>query len=185
MFVNTSGPWVRKAPLPNLMKMTAHELLHTYQHGLSGLSVGGGVSLVPESGPRWLSEGTAEFFALRAMDAGDVLDYEERRNSTDPWGIVRHAEYIDKLLSEMETWTGFSGARGDSTSYATMAAELLAAHAGEESLIRFYTLTQPGSAWQEAFGTVFGMTVEEFYELFEEHRAAGFPEVDIPPLYVK
>jgi hypothetical protein len=41
-------------------------------------------------------------------------------------------------------------------------------------------LQQPGATWQEAFNTAFGMTIAEFYVLFEEHRAAGFPEVNIP-----
>ena len=61
-----------------------------------------------------------------------------------------------------------------------MAAELLASRTGEPSLFHFYSMTQPGTTWQEAFQAVFGMTVEEFYELFEEHRAAGFPEVELP-----
>ena len=37
----------------------------------------------------------------------------------------------------------------------------------------------PRPGWREAFERAFGMTVEEFYELFEEHRAAGFPEVEV------
>ena len=180
IFVNTSGSWVRKEPLFSLMKMPAHELFHTYQQGLSGLSVWGGVNQVPEAGPRWLSEGTAEYFAYRAMDAGGEADFDKMRNSTDPWGFVKHAEYVDRRLSEMETWTGFSGARGDITSYAVMAAELLASRTGEKSLIQFYSLTQPGTTWQEAFEQAFGMNVEEFYDLFEEHREAGFPELEAP-----
>ena len=42
------------------------------------------------------------------------------------------------------------------------------------------TLTQPGTTWEEAFDVAFGMTVGESFELFEEHSAAGFPEVEIP-----
>ena len=38
----------------------------------------------------------------------------------------------------------------------------------------------PGTTWQEAFQAAFGMTVEEFCEIFAEHRAAGFAELDSP-----
>ena len=36
---------------------------------------------------------------------------------------------------------------------------------------------QPG--WRVAFESAFGMTVDEFYDLYEDHRSAGFPEVAI------
>ena len=63
---------------------------------------------------------------------------------------------------------------------ATMGAEFLAAKAGEEALMTFWTLLGPGTTWQEAFNTAFGMTIDDFYSLFEEHRAAGFPAPDLP-----
>ena len=44
--------------------------------------------------------------------------------------------------------------------------------------IREADYPQPG--WRLAFEAAFGMTIDEFYELFEEHRAAGFPEMEIP-----
>ena len=61
-----------------------------------------------------------------------------------------------------------------------MAGELLASLAGESSLIKYYTNLTIGTTWQKEFQRTFGMTVDEFYELFEEHRAAGFPEVELP-----
>ena len=162
-----------------LNKIMAHELFHTYQHGFSELSVGSGVSEVPEAGPRWLAEGIAEYYAYRAMDAGGILDYERERDSTDPWGFVEHGKYVDKSLNNLETWTDITEARGSTYSLFLLAAELLASYAGERALIDYYVLLQPGTTWQQAFESAFGMTVEEFYVLFEAHRSAGFPEVDI------
>ena len=37
----------------------------------------------------------------------------------------------------------------------------------------------PEPGWRVAFESAFGMTVDEFYELFEAHGAAGFPEVEL------
>ena len=69
-----------------------------------------------------------------------------------------------------------------------MAAELLAPRAGQRALLEFYALMQPGTSWQMAFEAAFSMTVTEFYELFEEHRAAGLPQLDVPlikPLFLR
>ena len=155
-------------------KILAHELFHLYQEEFSGFSLGSEDHEVPEAGPRWTTEGTAEYLAYRAMDAGGVLDYQTERNST----VVRHG--VDKPLSEMETLAGYRTARGNIYAYFLLAAELLASSTGQSSLIHYYMLQQPGTTWQEAFKIAFAMPVEEFYELFEEHRAAGFPGVDIP-----
>ena len=163
-----------------LKKIMAHELFHTYQYGISSLSLRSSLDVVPEAGPRWSGEGIAEFFAYKAMDTGGVLDYARQRNSTQPWGFVEHGKYVDKPLKDMETWAGVSDARGNTYSLFLLAAELLASYAGEDALLRFYILMQPGSTWQEAFEQAFRMPVEEFYERFEEHRSTGFPKLNIP-----
>ena len=178
--LNPANEWFANAPRESQMRVVAHELYHTWQHGLSGLSQGSGLDDVPPGGPRWLTEGIAEFSAYRAMSDIGVLSYEAERNSKEPWGFVRDGKYVDKPLSQMETWNVVKAARGNTYSYFLLAAELLASRAGEKALIHYYTLTQPGTTWQQAFEAAFGMTVDEFYDLFEEHRAAGFPEVEIP-----
>ena len=74
-----------------------------------------------------------------------------------------------------------------------IAVELLASRVGLGKLSDYYTHLEPWMiprgvppeeyprpGWRLAFERAYGMTIEEFYELFEEHRAAGFPAVDIP-----
>ena len=160
------------------MKVAAHELLHAYQTALGGLRHSSSDDQVPTAGPRWLREGIAEFFAYKALDAGGVLSYETERNSTsNHQGFVAQAEGVDRPLSEMEKKDGLHRVPYP---FLLLAAELLASRSGEDALIRFFSLGQPGTTWQEGFETAFGMPVKEFYELFEEHRAAGFPEVELP-----
>ena len=137
---------------------------------------GGSGDEVPKAGPRWLAEGVAEYLAYRTVSAGGIIDFAAGRNAR----FVEKVRHIDEPLSDMETQTGFSGVGGSKYKYSLLAAELLASRTGERALIHYYTLTQPGTTWQEAFESAFGMTVEEFYELFEAHRAAGFPELDVP-----
>ena len=169
-----------KTPPENIKKISAHEILHALQHELAGVQGGSDDVSVPKTGPRWLSEGIAEFLAYQALSAADVLSYDTKRNSTDPRGFVKRGEYVDKPLSELETMVGIRAAPGSIYSYFLLAAELLASRTGQSSLMHYYTLLQPGTKWQEAFETAFGMPVAEFYELFEEHRAAGFPDPNRP-----
>ncbi len=162
------------SPRDNKMKITAHEFYHIWQHGLSGLKHSSSHYEVPEGGPRWLTEGAAEFSAYRAMSDIGVLSYDGERG-----GLVLRGQRADKPLSELGTVASRTPGVGYYP-YFLLAGELLASYAGEKALIHYYTLTQPGITWQEAFEAAFGMTVWDFYELFEEHRAAGFPEVEIP-----
>ena len=176
IILNSGSDWFASAPREHQMKVAAHELYHAYQTSLSGLRSGSPEDTVPESGPRWLNEGSAEFSAYRSMSDIGVLSYEAERGR-----LVEGGKRADRPLSEIEKQEGFRAVR-DSYKYSLLAAELLASYAGEEGLIHYYKLTQPGTTWQAAFKAAFGMTVEEFYELFEEHRAVGFPKMHIPTL---
>ena len=168
VFVNTSAPWFREDPV-NLMSTSAGEFvgaLTTYT--LSEFSWRSGTGEVP----RWLDAGIHTILQIRALEEGGLISYDTKRNS-----LVESAKYVGKQpLSEMETWRGFSGIRGDAYDYSTMAGELLASLAGESSLIKYYANLKVGTTWQKEFQKSFGMTVDKFYELFEEHRAAGFPD---------
>ena len=156
------------------MKVAAHEIFHAYQKALSALRTGGSDDDVPPAGPRWLTEGSAEFFAYKAMDAGGVLSYDTERSTR----FVETAKREDRPLSEMGN---LHGVRGVSYQFFLLAAELLAHHAGDDALIQFYSLQHPETTWEEAFNAAFGMTVDEFYDLFETHRANGFPAVHVLP----
>lgn len=157
----------------------AHSLSHSYQH------------LLPEEGrwqhdhmtledhhvgPAWLIEGGAEFQSLRAMAKGAVIRYDQRRQQ---YGA--RAGTVEAPLQNLETYDVLLPTP-HSYSLGTMAVELLASHAGEETVVSYWTLLGSETTWREAFETAFGLTIDEFYPLFEEHRAAGFPEVDLPPL---
>ena len=166
VFINVSSQSFEPREPKYRLKISAHELFHVYQHILR-----------PEKdnkGPTWNTEGVAEFFAYKALDAGGVLDYDEER--TNPWGFVERGKVVDVPLKEMETHAGFSKAGGDAYRFLVLPAQLLASYRGEEALLRYYQLLQLRTTWQEAFLEAFGMPVEEFYIFFEEHRAAGFPE---------
>ena len=175
IFMNASSEWYQNTEPKYRMKVIAHELIHAYQIGMSELKFGTSRDHeVPESGPRWLIEGIAEYLAYKSLSEGGILSYESERDSR----IVIDAKRIDKPLSEMEKREGYRGVSG-AYNHFLLAAELLAKNSGESNLLKYHALQDSKTMWQEAFEKAFGMTVTQFYDLFEEHRAAGFPELDV------
>ena len=159
------------------MRTAAHELSHVYQYTLQKH---GRFDTTHQEvrviGPAWMQEGFATFHSERALAMGGVVPYEQSRQK-----LIRQSRQVDVQLEETETYDGLSAGPGR-YDMAAMASELLAAKAGEEALISFWTLLGPDTPWREAFEAAFGITVEEFYPLFEEHRADGFPELDLPDI---
>ena len=175
IFVNGGSKWYQNNRPEVRMKLFAHELIHSYQYDLMGLKKSGAFARdheVPESGPKWLSEGMANYLAYKALSEGGILSYESERNSI----YVIYAKTEDRPLSEMETR---EVNRTVNQYHNLIAAEFLAKNSGESNLLDFYRLQNKNTTWQEAFEKAFGMTVTQFYDLFEEHRAAGFPELDV------
>ena len=157
------------------MKVAAHELFHVYQYTLQGYGRFSFThSEVRVIGPAWMQEGVCEFQAIAALAKGGIWPYAQSHQR-----YANEAREVDVSLREMETYNVLLDGPGR-FALATMGAEFLAAKAGEEALMTFWTLLGPGTTWQEAFNTAFGMTIDDFYSLFEEHRAAGFPAPDLP-----
>ena len=155
--------------LDGLMDIAAHEISHVQGSAISGFEMSGGTHEVQSHGPIWLVEGIAYLHADLALARGGVHLYDDIR-------FVPSGDFppLERLETREQTWAVHAG-----DWYGKWAAELLASHAGEEALFRYFTLLQPGTTWQEAFHGAFGMTVDEFYELFEAHRAAGFPKLPL------
>ena len=161
-------------PAIRMVQTASHELVHIYQKQLAATGTpGGDEGLILRRGPVWLIEGSADFLALRAMEYGGVASYEEARNR-----YASTAARVDRPLEELGTYDTVLGLRG-SYQYSTMACELLAATAGEDALMDYWLPPGPGDSPEDVFRKTFGMTLDEFYTLFEEHRAAGFPEVEL------
>ena len=152
----------------------AHELSHVYQYTLQNHGRFDTThSEVRVIGPAWLQEGVANFHGMSAVARAGVRSYELRRQD-----YVKQARRVDVTLKETETYNGLRGGPGR-YDMAALAAEFLAAESSEAALIEFWTLIGPGTTWQQAFETAFGMTIDEFYPLFERRRANGFPALDL------
>ena len=122
----------------------------------------------------------AELLTQLLISEVNDIPYENRREE-----YVAKAMGTDIPLSQAETWPEASHPNRDeviSCIYrcGLMAVELLVSQVGQNALTDFFTMLHPDNTWQETFQTAFGMSVDEFYREFEEHRATGFPTLRLP-----
>ena len=127
--------------------------------------------------PAWMRYGGAELHdTLSLSEAGLISDESARR---ERGRYVNDANAIQNFLGNLETQRGFESRNG-AGAYAFLASELLASRAGPDALLRFFENLQLGQSWKTIFQKVFGMSVDEFYVLFDTHHRAGFPLVSVP-----
>ena len=197
LHISGSAPERLNSDPQRLMRTLVHELTHVhFQTGQVGFPQRSGES------PRWLGEGTALLVERLLLQE----DYPDAFTTTRTRaGQISRAEATGLALRDAEVWPPSEGGRVGldevgkrivNCIYACgyIAAELLASHVGVSRLFDYYrhleSWMEPwddseGRKWRPAFERAYGMTVEEFYELFEEHRVAGFPEVDTPQVVDK
>ena len=164
-------------PYARRIEFSAHEMAHVYQWGLGNLgTVDLDHSKVRANGPAWLVEGEATFVAARMMNWAGIVSYQDERRRFENRALTRTED-----LAGFETYATLRFTPG-TYELGALAVELLASSVGEEALVAYWTALGPETTWQEAFETTFGITIDEFYERFEEHRAAGFPDLDLPDI---
>ncbi len=147
---------------------------HEYFHYLQGATAPG--HLLPNygegystQGPWWLTEGAAVYNSLSYTVARGIESYHVERDR-----MIRKAAQSTSSLADLELAQDFFN---DSGAYEVgfLAVEWLARHSSDASILRYYELLLQHDTWQAAFENAFGITVDEFYESFEEHRSSILP----------
>ena len=149
-------------------------MFNVCRRALTGIWEGTPRDAVSREGPRWLIEGSAEYFAQLATGPRESEACDLSRGVAIYQGEVIYLPAA-LPLSRYETAQDFWSQRASSR-YSSLAVELLAERAGPKSIFAYYASLRAGLAWQKAFERAFGVAIEEFYLLFEERRAAGFPQ---------
>ena len=172
LFVNVSHPWWENRATDRMQeKVIGHEFFHLVHGEISQLSLLGSSDYeVPAAGPRWLSEGTAEWFgwSVATLDSSLSYSYQDARYNR----IASVALANPGTLDSMETWAGFNVP--GSYDLGLLAGEFLG-QPDPGKIVEYYRSLQRGIPWQETFNQVFGQSIEAFYQSWEAHRRAGFP----------
>lgn len=168
---------------------TVHELGHLIQHHVAGSRLG----------PRWLTEGGAEYFDLLVaerwgIDAGAEPPKLANRTIADEWAATTNNCRTGLLQLDSETcvWAlesldrlepggpfDVGGGAVSAYSRARVAFQALMDQTGVEEYFCYLVEQGSGSSWQTAFESCFGQDVEEFYSEFDQIRDRGFVR-DIP-----
>ena len=144
----------------------APEYVHALQEELAWRNQRG---LPWESEPAWLTEGAAEYWSERYEAWRNYHSYESRLRHL----VIPAARNTTAPLSRLWTYDALL-AQKDGEALAHLAVDWLVNHAGEEALFNFYAQARP-TTWTSRFKAVFGLSVSEFYELFEPYRAEVAP----------
>ena len=157
-----------------LLGVIAHEYFHVVQfYGLSAFEAGvGSHDVVYKTGPAWLQEGSAVYVSDRTGAHEGFYSFAEVK----AWRMAQSRETAAPLQS-METYNGLK-AVADSVGYTlgSMAADFLVENfGGLPAVVSFYEEIGPGTTWQAAFRSTFGISIREFYTAFEAYRLENFP----------
>ena len=158
-----------------------HEMFHiAYQYGLSGLITNRSwfAEREPDRVPSWLEEGMAEWARHASLAHAGERDYRLSRQE-----LIDEIHSMTTALPATE-WIDDHGQNAEGRRCVFVcgeaAVELLASQVGIRGLTEFYTRLAPGVPWQSTFEEAYGINVDAFYEMFEEHRAADYTELTIP-----
>ncbi len=146
-------------------KILAHEAFHIMQFELAGpQGLDGGPDDVPRAGPQWLVEGAAEYIGYRAIASQGLIGMSAIRAQ---W--ISRTKLTASLLRSRETSAGLF-AEPEPYQISPLAVDFLLAARPDALLVAYYEAIGGGETWQSAFATVFGMSIETFYEEFEAYR---------------
>ena len=145
-----------------VFRVGTHELFHRLQ---SSLMYSGSL----EASPVWLIEASAEYFALSMLDKYGFNEHlDEWRSFGDAYSILHYAT-DPGTFAKWESYPFGEGLR-PYVNYPIVAeaGAMLAELSSPEAVLKTFwserTLSEP---WQETFERVFGLTVDDFYEMVD------------------
>ena len=159
----------------------AHEMGHFYHKRLEGLNTDPqAFADWPHTWPAWLAEGFAEVLSHLALhNQGYKTYYISRKKyiqqaTAANVSLARTVDHPTQVSPKERTCIYKCGA---------LATELLISRFGFQKVFDYARNLQPErhrDEWEYSFEETFGLTSQEFYRQFEEHREAGFPPVALP-----
>ena len=128
-------------------------------------SLNSGDDTIPRAGPRWLSEGTAVSSAYLAMADARLMSMSTVRSQ---W--VQQTKSSPVTLQRLAIRRGQLEAGSNAWGIMALAVEQLVGDRGAMKLRSYFAAIGRGEAWETAFATAFGKSVDIFYAEFAAHR---------------
>lgn len=138
----------------------AHEIFHTVQFALAGSDVGGDS---PKRIPRWLMEGSANYFGFYVADRLGFDVYQTGRSQQ----VNTNPAY--RTIVPLAAYDDF---KSDPYGIGQAASEYLIASIGFEKFLDIWKFTKSEESFKNGFKKAVGITVEDFYLKFEAARGS-------------
>jgi hypothetical protein len=142
----------------------AHEIFHTVQFALAGPNVGNDpFNPNPQHIPRWLMEGSANYFGFYVADR---LGFDVYQTGRDQQVNNNPAYRTIVPLSQYDNFTS------DPYGIGQAASEYIIASVGFEKFLNIWKFTKSESSFVEGFKKAIGLSIEDFYTKFEAARGS-------------
>jgi hypothetical protein len=143
----------------------AHEFFHTVQYSLTGpqFTVHGGdmTDLTPKRIPRWLIEGSANYYAIYVNQKLKLSTYQEVRE-----GQVSNSTYSKNALESLDQYDYLGNPDLNPYGIGQAATEYIVASVGFESLLNIFKYTNSEGNFSAGFEKAVGISLEDFYLKF-------------------
>lgn len=136
----------------------AHEVFHTVQFALAGENVGG---LEPTHIPRWLMEGSANYFGFYIVEKLGFEIYQSGRNQEVTNNSAYRSTYPLSHYDDFQT---------NPYGIGQAATEYLVASAGFENFLNIWRFTKSEQDFAKGFKKAIGIDISDFYAKFDAAR---------------
>ncbi len=138
----------------------AHEVFHTVQFALAGPNIGGDS---PMHIPRWLMEGSANYFGFYVADRLGFDRYQTGRNQQ----VNSNPAY--RSVVPLVEYDSFNS---DPYGIGQAATEYLVASVGFEKFLNIWKFTKTENSFSVGFKKAIGIEIGDFYSKFEVARSS-------------
>jgi len=138
----------------------AHEMFHNVQFALGGRNVGPDD---PTHIPRWLMEGSANYFGFYVVEKLQFGTYESGRQNQ----VTNNKSY--KTLTPLDQ---YDNSNSDPYGIGQAATEYLIASVGFENFLNIWKYTKSGGSFSKGFNAATGIDISDFYSKFEAARGS-------------
>jgi hypothetical protein len=158
IFLNPSQTWdVGRRSTP------AHEAFHTIQHSLMGYDASRFPPGHPQAIPRWLKEGSANYFGYYIVEKLGYGTYKDSRDTQ----VRFNSQYRNsKPLSSYDNY------ETDPYGIGQAATEFIIASVGFENLLNIFKFSGTEGSFSAGFKKATGLELSEFYNKFEQARTS-------------
>lgn len=145
----------------------AHEVFHTVQDALGGLSYQPGDS---RKMPRWLVEGSANYFGFYIAQSLEFGNYSEGRRNQ----VTNNPSYSTVYpLKSYEDWgKAPDGSLLDPYGVGQAATEYIIASVGFENLLNIFRFTKSENSFEFGFKKATGIELSDFYQKFDAAKSS-------------